>query len=60
MVDLLKESHSRLFSSKKMEQEKKNSELLSFIDEYRLMREDDFVFYIRTSMEEVQTACQKL
>ena len=35
-----------------MEQEKKKSELLSFIDKYRLVREDDLVFYIRTSMEE--------
>ena len=60
MVDLLKESHIRLFSSKKMEQEKKKSELLTFIDKYRLVREGDLVFYIRTSMEEVQTTCQKL
>ena len=59
MVDLLKESHRPLFSSKKMEQEEKKSELLSFIDKYRL-REDDLVFYIRTSMEEVQSTCQKL
>ena len=43
-----------------MEQEKKKSELLSFIDKYRLVREDDLVFYIRTSMEEVQSMCQKL
>ena len=43
-----------------MEQEKKKSELLSFIDKYRLVREDDLVFYIRTSMEEVQSTCQKL
>ena len=58
-VDLLKESHIQLFSSKKMKQEKKNSELLSFIDKYRLVR-DDVVFYICTSMEEVQSMCQKL
>ena len=43
-----------------MEQEKKKSELLSLIDKYRLVREDDLVFYIRTSMEEVQSTCQKL
>ena len=43
-----------------MEQEKKKSELLSYIDKYRLVREDDLVFYIRTSMEEVQSMCQKL
>ena len=43
-----------------MEQEKKKSELLSYIDRYRLVREDDFVFYIHTSMEEVQSMCQKL
>ena len=60
MVDLLKESHIPLFSSNKMEQEKKNSELLSYIDKYRLVREDDLVFYIRMSMEEVQSTCQKL
>ena len=59
MVNLLKESHRPLLSSKKMEQEKK-SELLSFIDKYRLVREDDVVFCIRTSTEEVQSACQKL
>ena len=43
-----------------MEQKKKKSELLSYIDKYRLVREDDLVFYIRTSMEEVQSMCQKL
>ena len=43
-----------------MEQEKKKSELLSFIDKYRLVRENDLVFYIRTSMEEVQSTSQKL
>ena len=43
-----------------MEQEKKKSELLSFIDKYRLVREDDLVFYIRTNMEEVQSTCQKV
>ena len=42
-----------------MEQEKKKSELLSFIDKYKLVREDNLVFYIRTSMEEVQSTCQK-
>ena len=60
MVDLLKESHIRLFSLKKTEQEKKKSELLTCIDKYRLVREDDLVFYIRTSTEEVQSMCQKL
>ena len=55
----MKESHRPLFSSKKMEQKKKKSELLSFIDKYRLVR-DDLVFYICTSMEEVQSTCQKL
>ena len=48
----LKQSHR----PKKMEQ----SELLSFIDKYRLVREDDLVFYICTSMEEVQSTSQKL
>ena len=60
MVDLLNKNHISLFSSKKMEREKKNSELLSFIDKYRLVREDDPVFYIRTNMEEVQSTCQKV
>ena len=60
MVNLLKESHRPLFSSKKMEQEKKKNELLSFIDKYILVREDDLVFYIRTSTKEVQSGCQKL
>ena len=43
-----------------MEQEKKKSELLSFIDKYKLVREDDLVFHIRTGMKEVQSTCQKL
>ena len=60
MGDLLTEGHRPLFSSIRMEQEKKESELLSFIDKYRLVREDDLVFYICTSMEEVQSTCQKL
>ena len=60
MVDLLKESYIRLFSSKKMEQEKKKNESLSFIDKYRLVGEYDLVFYICTSLEEVQSKCQKL
>ena len=60
MVDLLKESHIPLFSSKKMEQEKKKSELLSYMDKYRLVRENDLLFYICTNMEEVQSMCKKL
>ena len=60
MVDLLKEIHIRLFSSKRMELEKKETELLSFMDKYRLVRKDDSVFYIHTSMKEVQSTCQKL
>ena len=43
-----------------MEQEKEKGELLSSIDKYRLLRENDLVFYVRTSMEEVQSTCQKL
>ena len=62
MVDLLKESHIRLFSSKRMHgtRKQKLNELLSFIDKYRLARKDDLVFYICTSTEEVQNKCQKL
>ena len=33
---------------------------MCFIDKHRLETEDDLVFYIRTSMEEVQRMCQKL
>ena len=43
-----------------MEQDKKKSELLSFIQEYRLVREEEIMFYIRMSMEEVQSTCQKV
>ena len=52
MADLLTEGHRPLFSSIRMEQEKKESELLSFTDKYRLVRGDDLVFYICMSMEE--------
>ena len=43
-----------------MEQNKKKSELLSFIQEYRLVREEEIMFYIRMSMEEVQITCQRV
>ena len=43
-----------------MEQNDKNSELLSLIQEYRLVREEELMFYIRMSMEEVQSMCQKV
>ena len=38
-----------------MEQSDKKNELLSVIQEYRLVREEDIMFYIRMSMEEVQS-----
>ena len=38
-----------------MEQSDKKSELLSFIHEYRLVREEEIMFYIRMSIEEVQS-----
>ena len=41
-----------------MEQSDKKSELLSFIQEHRLVREEEIMFYIRTSMEEVQSTSQ--
>ena len=41
-----------------MEQSDKKNELLSFIQEYRLVREEDIMFYIRMSMEEVQSTSQ--
>ena len=59
-VDLLKENHRCLFSGKKMEQDKKKSELLSLIREYRFVREEELMFHIRKSMEEVQNTCQKV
>ena len=43
-----------------MEQSDKKSELLSLIQEYRLVREEEIMFYIRMSMEEVQSTCQKV
>ena len=43
-----------------MEQDKKKSELLSFIQEYRLVREEEIMLYIHMSMEEVQSTCQKV
>ena len=56
--DLLKESHIRLCSSQKIEQSDKKSELLSFIQEYRLVGEKEIMFYIRMSIEEVQSTSQ--
>ena len=41
-----------------MEQSDKKNELLSFIQEYRLVREEDIMFDIRISMEEVQSTSQ--
>ena len=41
-----------------MDQSNKKNELLSFIQEYRLVREEDIMFYIRMSMEEVQSMSQ--
>ena len=60
VVDLLKENHRRLFSRKKMDQNDKKSELLSLIQEYRLVREEELMFHIRMSMEEVQSTSQKV
>ena len=42
-----------------MEQSDKKSELLSFIQKYRLVREE-IMFYIGTSMEEAWSMCQKV
>ena len=41
-----------------MEQSDKKNELLSFIQKYRPVREEDIMFYIRMSMEEVQSTSQ--
>ena len=38
-----------------MEQSDKKSELLSFVQEYRLVREEDIMSYVQMSMEEVQS-----
>ena len=43
-----------------MEQSDKKSELLSPIQGYRLVREEEIMFYIRMSMEEVQSTSQKV
>ena len=43
-----------------MEQDKKKNELLNFIREYRFVREEEFMFHIRKSVEEVQSTCQKV
>ena len=43
-----------------MEQNDKKSELLSLIQEYRLIREEELMFHIRMSMEEVQSTSQKV
>ena len=60
MVDLPEGNHKRLFSPKKMEQDKKKNELLNFIREYRFVREEELMFHIRKSMKEVQSTCQKV
>ena len=43
-----------------MEQRDKKSELLSPIQGYRLVREEEIMFYIHMSMEEVQSTSQKV
>ena len=40
------------------ERSDKKNELLSFIQKYRLVREEDIMFYIRMSIEEVQSTSQ--
>ena len=41
-----------------MEQSNKRIEFLSLVQEYRVVREEDIMFYIRMSMEEVQSTSQ--
>ena len=43
-----------------MERDKKKNELLNFIREYRFVREEEFMFHIRASMEEVRSTYEKL
>ena len=57
MVDLLEGNHKRLFSPKKMERDEEKNELLNFIREYRFVREEELMFHIRASMEEVHSTC---
>ena len=42
-----------------MERDEKKNELLNFI-EYRFVREEELMFHIRASMEEVHSTCQKV
>ena len=60
MVDLLEGNHKRLFSPKKLERDEEKNELLNFIREYGFVREEELLFHIRASMEEVQSTCQKV
>ena len=41
-----------------MERRDKKNELLRFVQKYRLVREEDIMFFIRLSMEEVQSTSQ--
>ena len=43
-----------------MERDEKKNELLNFIWEYRFVREEELMFHIRVSMEEVHSTCQKM
>ena len=43
-----------------MGQEKEKRELLSLIQEYRFVREEELMFHIRKCMKEVQSTCQKV
>ena len=43
-----------------MEQNDKKNELLSLVQEYRLVTEEDIMFYISTGMEEVHSTYEKL
>ena len=38
----------------------KKRELLSLIQEYRFVREEELIFHIRKSMEAVQSTCKKV
>ena len=45
---------------KEKKREEKKGDLLALINDHRLIREDDLMFHIRKSMEEVQSTCQKV
>ena len=48
-----------VISPPKSMESKKRSDFLVLIDKYRLLREDDLMFYVRSRMEKVKSMCEK-